>query len=146
MDAFVTKPTDHHPLKVVGEHISVLADAERTGSYEIFLQSGPEGAGPPPHSHPWDEAYYVLDGELDVLLGDRTVVVRAGELVHVPAGMVHNFRMRTRSATFLSMSSRAGAAKFFQDFDREISDPADIPKIVAVAGRHDVRLPPPPSR
>jgi quercetin dioxygenase-like cupin family protein len=47
------------PLNVVGEKITVLASSAQTGGYEIFLQTGPEGSGPPPHSHPWDESFYV---------------------------------------------------------------------------------------
>jgi hypothetical protein len=34
----------------------VLASAAQIGSYEIFFQAGPEGSGPSPHNHPWDEA------------------------------------------------------------------------------------------
>jgi quercetin dioxygenase-like cupin family protein len=144
-EPFVTKPSDHVSLRVVGESISVLADAERTGSYEIFLQQGPEGAGPPPHFHPWDEAYYVLEGQIDVLLGDRHITLSAGEFVHIPGGIVHNFRMRTATARFLSVASRAGASKFFAAFHHEITDPSDVGKVVAVAARHEVRLPPPPA-
>ena len=52
------------PLKVVGEEITVLASGAQTSSYEIFRQAGPEGSGPPPHSHPWDESFYVLEGDI----------------------------------------------------------------------------------
>ena len=51
-------------LNVVGERITVLASGEQTGSYEVFHQAGPEGSGPPPHNHPWDEAFYVTRGEI----------------------------------------------------------------------------------
>jgi quercetin dioxygenase-like cupin family protein len=62
---FVVSPQDRTQLlRVVGEHITVLASAAQTGSYEIFFQAGPEGSGPPPHNHPWDEAFYVLRGEV----------------------------------------------------------------------------------
>ena len=37
----------------------MLASGAQTGGYEIFLQVGPEGSGPPPHNHPWDESFYV---------------------------------------------------------------------------------------
>lgn len=141
---FVVKPADHRPLHVVGENIAVLASASATSSYEVFLQSGPEGAGPPPHQHPWDEAYYVLDGQIDVLLGDRMVTVSPGEFVHVPAGTVHNFRMKTATARFLSVSSRSGAAAFFTDLDREVGTNLDLPRMLAIAGRHQVQVPPPP--
>jgi hypothetical protein len=51
--AFVVTPeTAPAPLNVVGEKITVLASGAQTGSYEIFRQAGPEGSGPPPHSHP----------------------------------------------------------------------------------------------
>jgi hypothetical protein len=50
---FVVAPTDYAPtLNIVGEHVTVLASGEATEGYEIFLQRGPEGSGPPPHSHP----------------------------------------------------------------------------------------------
>ena len=52
------------PLNVVGEHITVLASGDQTGSYEVFHQEGAEGSGPPPHSHPWDEAFYIVRGEV----------------------------------------------------------------------------------
>jgi hypothetical protein len=46
---FVVSPQDRtQALRVVGEHITVLASAAQTGSYEIFFQAGPEGSGPPP--------------------------------------------------------------------------------------------------
>ncbi len=143
-EPFVVKSQDHAPLRVVGESISVLADGKATGSYEVFLQSGPEGAGPPPHFHPWDEAYYVLEGQIDVLLGDRTTTLSAGEFVHIPRGTVHNFRMKTPRARFLSINSHHGASSFFADLDREIGEKLDIPKMLEVAARHDVRVPPPP--
>jgi hypothetical protein len=50
---FVLTPEDAPaPSKPVGESITVLASGAQTGSYEIFLQAGPENSGPPLHSHP----------------------------------------------------------------------------------------------
>ena len=66
------------PLNVVGEHITVLASGAQTGSYEVFRQAGPEGSGPPPHRHPWDESFYVTRGEIAFGIDEReTVAVRA---------------------------------------------------------------------
>jgi hypothetical protein len=49
----VVTPEDRpQGLNVVGEQITVLADAAATGSYEIFRQAGPEGSGPPPTATP----------------------------------------------------------------------------------------------
>lgn len=71
---FVVAPKNYpHPLNVVGERITVLASGEATGGYEIFLQQGPEGSGPPPHSHPWDESFYVTKGEMEFGIEKETL-------------------------------------------------------------------------
>jgi quercetin dioxygenase-like cupin family protein len=62
--AVVTPKDWPRGLNVVGEQITVLVDGATTGSYEIFRQAGPEGSGPPAHSHPWDEAFYVIAGQI----------------------------------------------------------------------------------
>jgi len=51
------------------ERITILASSRETGGYEIFLQKGLEGSGPHPHSHPWDESFYVTKGEIDFGIG-----------------------------------------------------------------------------
>ena len=80
------------PLNVVGEQITVLAPGSRTGGYEIFRQAGPEGSGPPPHCHPWDESFYVVSGNIAFGVGDKDMIAEPGTLVHLPAGTMHWFR------------------------------------------------------
>jgi quercetin dioxygenase-like cupin family protein len=128
-------------LNVVGEQIVVLASGDDTGSYEVFHQAGPEGSGPPPHNHPWDEAFYVTRGEIMFGVGSREAVARPGTFVHVPAGTTHWFRFGTGGGEMVSLTSRAGAAKMFADFDREIApDKPDLEKLVEVAGRHGAKI------
>ncbi len=46
----------------------------------------------PPHiHHKGDEAFCVVGGQLEVLLGDRRRTLSAGDHVVVPAGTVHTF-------------------------------------------------------
>ena len=131
-------------LNVVGETIKVLASGEQTGSYEIFHQSGPEGSGPPPHFHPWDEAFFVTEGEVEFGVGERTATARAGTLVHVPAGAMHWFRIGPGGGAMLSVTSRAGAAAMFTQFDAEIApEKPDLPRLVEIAARHGATIRPP---
>lgn len=136
--AFVVAPADYQrPLNVVGEHITVLASGAATGSYEIFLQEGPEGSGPIPHSHPWDESFFVTRGDVDFGIGDIRRTAVAGTLVHLPAGTTHWFRFRAGGAAMISMTSRLGASRMFAEMDREIApDRPDVEKLVAIAVRH----------
>ena len=134
------------PLNVAGEKITVLASSEQTGGYEIFLQVGPEGSGPPPHSHPWDESFYVIKGEIALGMDQSEVIATPGTLVHVPAGTTHWFRFGKGGCEMISMTSREGASRLFADFDREISpEEPDFGKLVEIARRHGLAVVPPES-
>lgn len=56
----------------------------RVAVMDNVIEVGHEG--PPLHHHPFDEAFYVLDGVLTFRLHDRDVTCRAGELAFAPAG------------------------------------------------------------
>ncbi len=145
---FEVAPQDRtQALSVVGEHITVLASAAQTGSYELFFQSGPEGRGPPPYNHPWDEAFYVLRGEVAFGIGDRESLAVEGTLVHLPGGTTHWFRYGRGSGEMLSMTSGEmtpgkSASAFFTDVDRHVSaEHADLGKFIAIAQSHGLRFP-----
>lgn len=137
---FIVTSTDSpRPLNVVGEKITVLASGDQTGGYEVFLQDGPADSGPPPHSHPWDETFYVMKGEVQFSFGEDARVATAGTLVHLPAGTVHWFRCGPEGALMLSVTSRKGASDVFAAIDREIpAGSLDVAKIIEVIGAYGV--------
>jgi quercetin dioxygenase-like cupin family protein len=139
---FVVTPKDYdRALNIVGEQIIVLASGARTGGYEVFLQRGPEGSGPPPHNHPWDESFYVIKGEIEFGVADKAMVAQPGTLVHLPAGTTHWFRFRKGGGEMISMTSREGASHMFTDFDREIAPVnPDLAKLVEVGARHGLKV------
>lgn len=140
---FLTTPADcGRPLNVVGEHITVLASGATTGSYEVFLQQGPEGSGPIPHAHPWDESFYVIRGEVEFSVNRSDLrAARPGDLVHVPAGTPHWFRWNRGGGAMLSMTSRLGASRLFADIDREIApDQPDVAKLMSIALRNGLTI------
>lgn len=140
--AFVVAPEDYAPaLDIVGEHVTVLASGEQTRGYEVFLQRGPEGSGPPPHSHPWDESFFVLSGRVDFGIGAESRTGTPGTLVHLPAGTTHWFRFGSGGGEMLSMTSRLGASRMFTDFASEIAPVnPDLAKLAEVGGRHGLKL------
>jgi quercetin dioxygenase-like cupin family protein len=146
-EAFVVTPTTTPPsLNVVGEKITVLASGTQTGSYEIFRQAGPEGSGPPPHYHPWDESFYVVKGDIAFGFGGKDMIAVPGTLVHLPAGTTHWFRFGKGGGEMISMTSREGASHFFTDVHRAISpEQPDIPKLIEVANQHHLTVAAPPS-
>ncbi|SNS50123.1 Cupin domain-containing protein [Noviherbaspirillum humi] len=142
--AFVVEPDAYpRPLNVVGEQITVLAPNAATRGYEIFLQRGEEGSGPPPHFHDWDESFYVTKGNVEISYDDKTVVAGPGTLVHLPAGTVHGFHFGAGGGEMISVTSANGqAAYLFTTIDSEIpAGPLDVPKVIDVAMRCGVTVP-----
>lgn len=140
---FFVRTSDYAaPLNVVGEHITVLASGRTTGGYEIFIQEGPEGGGPGPHAHPWDESFFVMRGEAEFSLGDDPAsTATVGTLVHVPAGAKHWFRWRQGGGAMLSITSRTGASAMFSDLHAEIApDQPNPEKLREITTRHGVAV------
>ncbi|MEW6413719.1 MAG: cupin domain-containing protein [Pseudomonadota bacterium] len=140
---FVVTPDDRAPaLNVLGTDVTVLASNAATGSYEITLQRGGEGLGAPPHSHDWDESFYVLQGGVEFTCAGQTRVCGPGTLVHVPAGTVHGFRYAAGGGEMLEFTGQGGlATQLFSDLDSNIPPgPPDFPTLLAVLEKNAVQL------
>src|SRR5579862_2875106 len=114
---------------VLGETLRPLLTHAMGSGVEVFDTSGPAGAGPPPHRHPWEEIYVVLSGELEVTVGGEQKRLQAGGVAHVPAGTAHAYR-NLSEAHFLTIVSKGNAAKFFKQVSSEVEmNPPDLPGI-----------------
>jgi quercetin dioxygenase-like cupin family protein len=72
-------------------------------------------AGPPLHHHAFDEAFYILDGELTFQLGDELVRRHAGELAFAKGGVHHTFaNLSGEDARMLLVCTPAGFERYFQ--------------------------------
>lgn len=79
--------------------------AESAGGYNIsewWLE--PNSKGPPAHSHPEDDVFFVIEGTLHFLMGEKWHEAPKGGFVLVPGGVQHTFENRG--------GVRAGALNF----------------------------------
>lgn len=94
------------------------ADCDETkGAYSIsewWLE--PHTQGPGAHSHAEDDIFYVIEGTMSILVGDRWTDAPKGSFVLAPGGMTHDFENRS--------PSRAGVLNFSVPGDFEKSMPA----------------------
>jgi quercetin dioxygenase-like cupin family protein len=140
---FVLTPDLREPaLNVFGTQVTVLASNTATQSYGITLQQGDEGTGPPPHSHDWDESFYVLKGKIEYLCDGEAHMCTPGTLVHVPRGTVHGFLYGKGGGQMLEITGQdALAAQMFTAVDTEMPAGAlDISKALEVLKRNGVSV------
>ncbi len=162
------------PLWFLGTYVRVKLDGAQTeGRLGLFEAVMPRGAAPPLHSHPQDETFFIVDGEVtawvvppELAAGDQqppgwvdTHATRCGvgAVVYAPAGTPHTFRVESDTARMLTLSTPAG----IEQFARALSEPAQWPwlqpppdgprmslaKMQAVQRDHGMVLhgPPPPA-
>ena len=87
------EPGEDRALWISCELVTCKVTSEQTGgAYSLFeIMSQPQ-AGVPPHiQHREDECFYVLEGEFEFLVEDRTMRVGVGSLVYVPRGNLHAY-------------------------------------------------------
>ena len=135
-----------------GHLMTFLATGEDTqGQFALIDAVARKGNVPPPHiHHREDETFYVLEGEMTVSVGDRTIKARPGAMVFLPRDVVHSFTINSDQARVLVLLTPAGAEGYFQ----ECSVPApammlppavetpygEIQKMVAVAQRFGIEF------
>ena len=79
---------------------------------EIVLPAG--SAGPPLHHHDFDEAFYVLDGELTFQLGEELATAGPGTLTFAPRGSHHTLaNLSDADARYLLVCTPAGFERVF---------------------------------
>jgi quercetin dioxygenase-like cupin family protein len=141
--SFVVSPNEYpRALNVLGIEVTVLASNTATQAYEITRQQGEKGVGPPPHSHNWDESFYIVAGNVEFTCDGKTVACFPGTLVHVPAGTVHSFRYLVDGCDVLEFTGQGSiATQMFTAVDREIPPgPPEIPKLIEVVEQNGVTV------
>jgi mannose-6-phosphate isomerase-like protein (cupin superfamily) len=106
-------------LAVVGDTYTVLLSGEQTdGRYAMLDMLIPVGAGPPPHRHGFEECFRVLEGSIEVHVGDAApVVLEKDDSANIPGNVPHAFRNAGDvPARLLCTVAPAGLERFFAEF------------------------------
>jgi len=144
----VLGPGEGKIILVPGHKITHKISGEDTDGRYSLMEVELTGDGPPQHIHKTeDEAFFVLEGEMNVLVGERTFIVKVGALVRIPRGTVHAFcRIEKKNAKLLAMFSPAGFEKFFDEaVDLDVTDTeAYVAKGKALAKKYNMEIVGPP--
>lgn len=146
-----TVPTgDGQSIWFLGTLMTVKAGAEQThGAYTLIEQRAPAAFATPPHVHDdEDEAFYVLEGELQVQCGEQSWQVCSGEFVYLPRSVPHAFSVISESgARLLQLTTPAGFEHFAQEAGEAAAAPTlpepappDVGKLLAAAAKYHKRM------
>ena len=74
---------------------------KKTGTVTLFAFD--EGQGLSEHTAPYDALVYLLDGEADITISGKTLRLKEGEMVIMPANQPHALKAVTRFKMVLVM-------------------------------------------
>lgn len=140
---------------VLGDLYRFLATTEDTGGkYALWETTATPGLpGPPPHiHHNEDEAFYVLEGEIELFVEGAVSTSGPGSFVNIPRGTLHTFKNTgTVPARMLGMVAPGGFEGFFEEIGEPATDPSkppegppDLEKVLATAPKYGLEIPSPP--
>ena len=113
----VTDPNDWQArhINVVGDTYTILVSGRETeGRYCLIDMIVPDGSGPPPHRHDFEEMFSLLDGELEFTFRGQSQTLKAPATVNIPANAPHQFKNKSGSTVhMLCMCTPAGQDEFF---------------------------------
>jgi quercetin dioxygenase-like cupin family protein len=101
-----------------GSLFTFLATGEETqGQFALIEAVARKGNAPPRHiHHREDETFYVLEGEITVSVGDRTITATPGTMVFLPRDIAHSFVIESEHLRMLVLLAPASLEEWFKEF------------------------------
>jgi mannose-6-phosphate isomerase-like protein (cupin superfamily) len=132
-------------VNVLGDIITIKIAAEQTDDMFSLLEvSVPPQNGPPMHIHNREvESYYILEGDFEITVNDRTVKAPVGTFVSVPKGVPNTYKnVGNNEGRFLMFYSPANASKAFEEVGQPVSSttPPDMDKMMSVMNKYGMEI------
>ncbi|MEA2477409.1 MAG: hypothetical protein QOC87_1608 [Actinomycetota bacterium] len=132
------------PRPQTGGVVTIKVSSELSdGSMTVYESSrGPsDKRGPGMHAHPgFDEMFYVLEGEYEFTLAERSVRAPEGTSVFIPRGTFHDFHSTGEAAgRLLTFCTPGGIEDFFEDLAEATPDGRDK-EVQAIEQKHGFRF------
>jgi quercetin dioxygenase-like cupin family protein len=129
---FVRRKSLDNTYAYSGGTISILAGGEDTGgAFAMWEGTQRPGSEPPLHIREReDETFYILEGEVAVMVDGNVHGLTTGDTIFLPRGLPHTFRIKSSVAKVITIATPAG----FEQWFRTLGTPAknfDLPEKVS---------------
>jgi quercetin dioxygenase-like cupin family protein len=134
----VARVEESPTVRFPGSTIRVLLNGEESGgSMSVFYQEVEPGFGAPPHHQPNEEEhFFILEGEMEMTIGNQTIHATPGTFAFAPRNATHAFKNNgEKVCRFITWNSPGGHERMFEAGQRmaqeRIGDPEVRQKILA---------------
>jgi mannose-6-phosphate isomerase-like protein (cupin superfamily) len=146
--SIIVAPGEGQVVRVPGHPYTYKAKSADTGGAYALIEVTITGDGPPQHIHgAEEEAFYVIEGSVNIQVGDDVVLATPGAFVLIPRGTVHTFwNASATPARLLVIVSPPGLEQYLAEVigDAQIDTPTYIDKVTAMAHKYQMTIVGPP--
>ncbi|MGI4832613.1 MAG: cupin domain-containing protein [Janthinobacterium lividum] len=129
------------PLTVLGDRLLLkLTSADTAGCFTLVEQFNEPGTGIPLHRHTReDESFWVLEGQVEFVIGDTTTIVEPGVVVYAPRNVAHSFRAVSATPTRMLVHVwPAGLETMFGELSQLPAGPPDLGQVAAICAHYGI--------
>jgi quercetin dioxygenase-like cupin family protein len=127
-------------------HVKATGD-QTGGAFGLIEQVIPAGFASPYHvHHVEDETFYILEGEVTFISGDRKIKATAGSYAFLPRDIPHGFKVDA-PARLLILTTPAGFEQFVIEMGEPARDassppasPPDMEKLMRLAAKYQLEI------
>jgi quercetin dioxygenase-like cupin family protein len=139
-DAIIRMPSESKGVMLRGHPMVFLVTGENTKHTSMFDWTIPAGFATGRHVHRvQEETFYLLEGECEWHVGDRTIHATPGTYLFIPPGVPHNItNVSQEPARVLMTVSPPGHEHYFEELAKLAAQGSPNPKALAeLRNRYD---------
>jgi quercetin dioxygenase-like cupin family protein len=131
-----------------GEVYNVLGDVQThkllgsdTGNQLVeWVDNVEPGVGIPPHIHTKeDEIFRVIEGQLEMMIDNKTIILSAGDTAFAPKNVAHAWTVvGSEKARFITSAFPSGIESMFAELASLPAGPPDFEQVATVCGRYGI--------
>ena len=141
MDPKIIRNDEGKTINVLGDiQTFKLTGKDTNGLFTLIEEYNTPGTMIPPHVHTKeDEIFKVLEGELELTVGDITTVLKAGDLAFGPKNVPHSWKViGDKNAKVILSVFPAGIENMFEELGALPPGPPDMKKVMEICARQGI--------
>jgi quercetin dioxygenase-like cupin family protein len=139
----IVRDNEGQIVNVIGDKQTFkLTGKDTNGLFTLIEEENEPGTGIPLHVHEnEDEVFKVIEGEMELTVGGKTTILKAGDLAFGPRGIPHSWKIigDSKAKVILSVFP-AGIENMFEELGGLPQGPPDFPKVAEICGRYGIKF------
>lgn len=137
----IVRAEEGKKVNVIGDQQTFKLIGKDTGGQMALIEEvNPPGTMIPPHVHTKeDEIFKVLEGELEVTVGNQTTVLKAGDLAFAPKNIPHSWKVvGDKDCKTILTAFPSGIEIMFEELGNLPAGKPDFAKVAEICGRYGI--------